>query len=342
MNRVTIKDVAKQAGVSTATASLALNNAKGRVSEEVKSRIRLVAKELGYTPNYNARNLRGNTNNLILLVYSEYYLNEQNASPMRFIVHLIKMAESSGKHVIVRTIKKGIDWDKETDVYINLWNSSQFDAIIFMPAVEDKMTDQFFEELYYRHGVNLIEVSPEVGGKKHPVVYTDHYFYMQQALEYVERKGYKNIYYVCMDYGDTPPLKVRAFLDYIGQKHINGDVLKYHNFYRDKEELEELIRPYIENQSEDVAFACWNDVDAINLLEILRLKGYNGSHRIGVIGYDDLNISKYTVPTLTTVYNPYEEIAEKALSYVLKNHEPGKSDPEQISVLGYIIERDSL
>ena len=83
-------------------------------------------------------------------------------------------------------------------------------------------------------------------------------------------------------------------------------------------------------------------MDAINILEILRLKRYYGKYRIGVIGYDDLNISKHTVPALTTVYNPYEEIAEKALNYVLNSSNYHKDNPPDISVYGYIVERDSL
>lgn len=342
MNHITIKDIAKKAGISTATVSLALNNVKGRVSDEVSEKVKAIAVELGYSPNLNAKNLRSATNNLILLIYSGYYLDEQNASPMKFIGNIIKRTENAGKHVIIQTTQKSVNWDDEISKYVNLWNTNQFDCIVFMPAIEDNITDNFFHELYYTHNVNLIVVLPEGSAKDYPIIHTDHYLHMWQALDLVSNKGYNNIYYICMEYGENPPERVRAYLDYISKKHINGSVLKYNDFFRNKDDLEALIRPLIENQTEDVAFACWNDVDAINILEILRLKRYYGKYRIGVIGYDDLNISKHTVPALTTVYNPYEEIAEKALNYVLNSSNYHKDNPPDISVYGYIVERDSL
>lgn len=342
MGIVTIKDVAKKAGVSTTTVSLALNNVQGRVSDEVRQMVQEVANELGYSPNLNARNLRGSTNNLILMVYSNYYLDEQNASPMQFISNLIRSSELVGKQIVFQTIKKNADWKNELVRYNNFWNSSLFDGIIFMPSIEDNIPDSFFESLYPNYDVNLIVALPEEGEKNYPTVYAQHYWQMWQAMDKIVNKGYKSIYYICMEYGDNPPIRAKSYLDYIKKNNINGKVLKYRDFYRDKNELAELVKPYLENQSEDIAFPLWNDVDAINLLEILDFKGIQNKYRVGVIGYDDLNLSSHVTPALTTVYNPYKEMSEKALNYILKSSAYKKELPPNIGVYGHFVERDSL
>ena len=66
----TLKDVARKAGVSTATVSYVLNNSDKKVSEKVAQRVREVARELDYRPNMAARTLRLSRTNIICLLYT--------------------------------------------------------------------------------------------------------------------------------------------------------------------------------------------------------------------------------------------------------------------------------
>ena len=65
---ITLKDVARRAGVSTATVSYVLNNSSKKVSEKVAQRVRDAARELDYRPNMAARTLRLNKNNIIGII----------------------------------------------------------------------------------------------------------------------------------------------------------------------------------------------------------------------------------------------------------------------------------
>lgn len=342
MGSVTIKDVAKAAGVSVAAVSMALNDVAGRVSADTREIIKKTANELGYAPNLNAKNLRISQKNLILLVYSTYFLEELNASPMQFMINVIKEAEKQGKQVIIQPTKKDVDWNIQIEEYVKLWNSNQIEGIIFVPAIEDYVPDNFFLELYRTHHVNFIAAHPEETSKNYPIVGVDMYLYMQQALTYLQNKGYQTIYYICMEYGAKPPKRAAAYIDYIKAHNLKGTVIKYQSFYRDKEELERLITPYIDNAEENIAFACWNDVDAINILEILRLKRLKSRYNIGVMGFDDLNISKFTVPALTTVYSPYKEMGKRAVDYILDSEMHKSKTPVNIQETAYLVERDSV
>ena len=65
---VTIKDIAKQAGVSVSTTSRALND-NPRISAETRERVKKIAAELGYQPNYTARNLTRGESNMVGLIF---------------------------------------------------------------------------------------------------------------------------------------------------------------------------------------------------------------------------------------------------------------------------------
>ncbi len=65
---VTIRDIAKRAGVSVSTASRALNN-HPKISQKTKDKIKALADEMGYRPNYNAKNLTNGVSNAIGVVF---------------------------------------------------------------------------------------------------------------------------------------------------------------------------------------------------------------------------------------------------------------------------------
>lgn len=136
MGRVTIKDVAKEAGVSCAITSFVLNNVEGRFSEESRQKVMKAVKKLGYVPDLNAKQLRTNVSNCIMLVYSQTFLEEQNASTLQFILDVIRVTKKRGQDVIIRTIHSHRDWQPVKQEYIKLWRSKRADGIIFDRAVD--------------------------------------------------------------------------------------------------------------------------------------------------------------------------------------------------------------
>ena len=86
---------------------------------------------------------------------------------------------------------------------------------------------------------------------------------------------------------------------------LKGNPLYYTNTFRDKNELWGIIKASIETKKEKVAIACWNDVDAINVLEILADRGIRVPEDIGVLGFDDIPASGHSNPPLTTIRQPF-------------------------------------
>lgn len=340
MKNITIKDVAEKAGVSVTTASFALNNVSGRVSKNSRRKVIEAAKELSYIPNLNARSLRSKQNNTVMLVYSEYYLKEQNASTSQFIIEFIKLTEENNQSVIIRTTKKWIDIDEAVEEFYSVWHNGQIDGIIFMPAF-DEVDERIFEKLYNDYSVNIAVISTMGGNKKYPTVFMDGYIHMRRCMDYIIKKGYKEVYYIAMEYRGDEPQRLKAYRDYIVQNNIAGKILTYKDIYRSKSELWDIVKPIVDNQTEDIAFACWNDVDAINLIELLNLKLKTRKNRIGIMGFDNMRASAHTSPALTTVNYPFDKAAQKALSIISKG-EISKQNPPSIEIYGDIVERESL
>lgn len=340
MGRITINDVAERAGVSKTITSFVLNDVSGRYSKESKEKVMAAVKELGYVPNKNAKNLRSNKANTIMLVYSKEYLKEQNASTTQFIIEIIKYAERLELEIIIKTTRDWKNVDEAVAEYSAIWNAGQTDGIIFMPAYGE-MDDEVFVRLYQDCAVNIAVISTIGGGKKYPTVYMDGYSQMQKALEYITGKGYATIYYVSLKYTDKSHMRLKAYADYLKQGKTKGGFLEYKDEYRNKEELWSLISPILTNQQENIAFACWNDVDAINILELLNMYKLKANYKIGVMGFDDMRLGAHTVPALTTVHYPFDEAAKKALS-ILQMNEIKPDLPPSYIIYGTIIERDSV
>lgn len=340
MKKVTIKEVANKAGVSVTTASFAINGVNSRVSDATKNKVLNAARQLGYVKDYNACALRLKQSNTILLVYSEYYLEEPNASTTQFITEIIKYAQRNDKTVIINTTAKFADPEKAIQEFVSSYKSGQVEGIIFIPAFEEEF-DGIFERLYNEYGVNIVVISPDGKPKNYPACYSDYYLYTIECMNLAVNKGYKEIYYISMQYFDKKPLRMIAYEDYIRDNGIKGKTLTYKNIYRSKYELWNIVKPIIKAQSCDIAFVCWNDVDAINLLDLLNIKSHNTEHRIGVVGFDDMHISSSTIPPLTTVHYSFKTVAKTALS-ILYKEEINKKSPPNIVVPCRIVERESL
>lgn len=346
MRKITIKDVAAHAGVSVTTASFALNNVTDRVNKQTQIRVLKSAEELGYVPNINASKLRKSVSDSIMLVYSQVFLEEQNASTTQFILNTIQTAKKYNKDVIIRAFKPYDDWNKMIQSYARLWLSRKIDGIIFLCSVDDNVPDYVFSKLYNEHKVNLVNAtnpSQQINSKKdYPSIHEDLYAATINALNYIEKDGYKTIFYLGMDYKTFYPLRIQAYLDYIADNKVNGTLLKYNSIYRTKEDIWNLMSPILEKQNSDIAFMCWNDVDAISVLELLQIKEIKSPFRIGVIGYDDLPTAAHTVPTLTTIRNPYDEIAKLCVKTVCEQFKNQRTEPQNIVVNSKFIKRKSI
>lgn len=343
MSRVTIKDVAKKAGVSVTIASFALNDVKGRVSKEHRELVLQCAKELNYTPNVNARNLRTANTNMVMLVYGEDYLYERNASTMQLVAGLVKLASERDKEVVIKMLKENHETGmKEAQAFIRSWNSKRVEGMIFQCSWEDEESHIFYRTMY-EAGVNLVNISRNGKAPGYPCVYMDEYAIICDAIRYIHGRGYDEIYYLGKSQ-ESMNIRERGYRDTVALLGIPGRVLHYDSYYRTKQDIWQMIKPLVENRRGRIAIQCWNDVDAVNLLEILQDQNVRVPQEVGVMGFDNIPTAEHSHPKLTTINQPFESMAYLALDYVLDQGKKRKKPKGIVSIEipGEIIERQSV
>src|SRR4051812_1997192 len=99
----TIKDVAREAGVSIATVSYVLNNKTEAISEDTRSRVWTAVRTIGYRPNVTARNLRSSRSHLIGYAWHVVHAEQVNTVLDRFTYSLAACAERAGYHMMTFT-----------------------------------------------------------------------------------------------------------------------------------------------------------------------------------------------------------------------------------------------
>jgi LacI family transcriptional regulator len=338
MKNITIKDVAKNAGVSITIASFALNNVKGRVSEELRQKVLEVADKLGYIPNAAARNLRVKTSNTIAVVYDESFLDEKNSSTMQFISGVIKYANEKGKDTLVKLINCETGLKQAGEEYKKLWASQRVEGLILLVS---EVNEEFLQKMTTQ-GINFVIIPPLKKLKEYNTVFIDNFSIMKKAIQYIYEKGYYEIYFLTLEMLDMTEREIgyKATREELG---LRGSSLYYHSRFRGKREVWELIKQPIENRKGKIAITCWNDVDAISVIEVLQEQGIKVPEEVGVMGFDDIPASEHTYPPLTTIRQPFEQMAERAVDLLLENYE-NKEDVkiQTIEVPGYIVERKSI
>ena len=185
---VTIKDVAKAAGVSPSTVTRVIQN-KSTISDETKKRVRKAMKELNYHPNLNARSLVSSYTQVIGLVLPDdsdvFYQNPFFPSVLRGIAQV-----ASENHYAIQ-IATGKDEKERLNAISQMVYGKRVDGLIFLYAQEDDPLVQLVVEEQFPFLILGKSLSPFI-----PLVDNDNVQAGFDATEYFINKGYQHIAFV--------------------------------------------------------------------------------------------------------------------------------------------------
>jgi len=302
---VTIRDVAKKAGVSISTASYALNDS-GPVSQETRQRVLKAAQELKYHPNANARHLRSSKTNTIGLIVSDL------AGP--FFSELIRGVQE-------KTL--AADYDLMAISAIGGFDSTaakflkerRTDAIIiFAHNLDDGLIKSAA-----RRDMPIVLIDRPIEGKYIINIKVDNFEGAYKATEYLISRGHEEIAYISGS-EDSYDNKQRfegykAALEANGMKY-NPDLIYRGNFveaggYAAAKLM--ISKGYVPR-----AIFAANDEMAIGAINAFGESGVKGGEDVAIIGFDDIRIARYVVPPLTTMRQPTYEIGCLAVNLVLR------------------------
>ncbi|MDF9398644.1 substrate-binding domain-containing protein [Vibrio sp. 1180_3] len=303
----TIKDVAKEAGVSIATTSRVLNNAP-HTSESAIIAVKAAMEKLGYRPNANARALVSKSSNAIGVL-----VNDVSAPFFGTMVKAIDtIASEQGKQLLIGSGYH--DAIKERNAINLLINSRCESLVVHSKGMSDEELTKLAQEI---PGMVLINrIVPEIASR---CIALDNHKGSYMATEYLIRNGHKHIAYICSshDIEDAHDRKT-GYLDALRDNGI--EPIEEYIEYGEPDELggEQAMVNLMAKNTPITAIATYNDYMAAGCLTLLQENGVRIPENMSVIGFDDGHIARYIYPRLTTIRYPIQVMAKQAVKLSLE------------------------
>ncbi|KLU58643.1 putative HTH-type transcriptional repressor ExuR [Peptococcaceae bacterium CEB3] len=313
--RVNLKDVAQLAGVSVATASLALNN-KG-ASKETIERVMAAAKKLNYVQNSLGRSLITGRSYTIAL----YILNDRDNPDLTgectyfypFMRGILGEAEKAG-YALSFAVKLWDDAEKR-NVLVQSAQNKSCDGMIIVPQYTHPYS--FLPDLE-RLKFPYVMVNPSTSFDRGKSVSLDNYAGAAAATQHLLESGCRKPAYIngSENHFDAVVRK-QAFLDVTSRAglEIGEDSLVNGNFTTSSgaTAMKELLR----RGADFDGIFCANDYMAAGAMNVLLEAGYRIPEDVQMIGFDDTEIARSMRPGLTTVHNPTFQIGVQAMRRLL-------------------------
>lgn len=322
MTLATMKDVAKLAGVSLSTTSYALNGSN-KISEATRQRVLDAAKQLNFSPNAAARSLKTKKTKIIGVILSDF-IGPYFSSLLAGIQQQVR--EDGYDVIVISGIETGERFIRQRLV----------DGMIMLnPAIEDSVIGD-----YASHEMPFILMDRKLEGDGIYNVMINNHDAFTQIMQHLIDQGGKKIAYMSGDtYASDNKYRQNAY-----QQVLQYHELTYSKIFKcnyTKEKSYQIIKKLIKNQEIDFdTLACANDLMAVGAIEALKEAGYKIPQDIIVSGFDDIEISQYCNPQVTTYHIDRYQWGRKAGEIMMRaiNKEEGIHTHE---FTGYLVERDS-
>ncbi|RKX93566.1 MAG: LacI family transcriptional regulator [Spirochaetes bacterium] len=311
---ITIKDIAKLAGVSHSTVSRSLNNSP-MVKEETKQRIREIAEQLDFEFNAGARSLSTKKTGTVGIIHPELS-SDFSASLFNTVLlsEIMKVLDSKG----IDFIPSYTFGRRNSSSNIRrLVRQNKIDAFIIVdsdvPAEDYSFLAKHsipFVQLHYRPKF----CTPDTFN----YIFSDNFTGGKLATDHLIAHGCKSIMCITIE-SDHPEILDRRK----GFYHS----LEEHGLKLDKNLIfeaecsffkgEEIIRNNKEILHKVDGIFVQADIMALGVVKELNRRGYRVPEDIRVVGYDDIELGTYFNPQLTTIHQPKETLAVKACSTLI-------------------------
>lgn len=323
---VTIKDIAKKAGVSYSTVSRALNDI-GTERTENKKRVLQIAEEMGYVPNQAAINLKLSRSYTIGLYFSTI---SKMSSP--FVLHDVLTGVYSIVGSKYNVVVKGIDMYESGTL-----NPSFYDGII---VLSQRNEDGAFMEEVISKDIPVVAICRPVFYDI-PNVVTDEAKAMEKAMDYLLDLGHRNIGIIEGGSNlDSTRLRNRGWRNSMLKHGLNPDDLpvevgnyRYASGYQAAGKLIE---------KHPTAILCFNDEMAFASRAAIYDAGMKVPDDISLVGFDNWDMSGYGSMKLTTVERSMSEIAKEGTRVLLRRLEDGIIDNSRIYLENKLIIRETV
>jgi len=310
-----INAVAKRAGVSTATVSRVINGT-ANVRPDTAERVREAVEALNFYPDVNARALGSGRSGLYGLIISDI------TNP--YFPELVKafedIAVEHGQDVLIANT----DYNpKRMEMCVIRMLQRKVDGVAIMTS---EMEDRLISTLGQRQ-IPTVFMDTAAGGQAASTVNVDYAHGVTQAMDYLFELGHTEIAFV------SGPLSLSSARD---RAEAFQSALREHGVKMRPEWLQEsdhhvegghhAMKRILDSGSLPTAVLGSNDLAAIGAMGAIHERGLDIPGEISVIGFDNIELSGYTSPALTTLHVPRRELASTAFRALFHGRESGSGE----------------
>jgi LacI family transcriptional regulator len=297
---ITIKDVAKQAKVSVASVSRAINGSGG-ISSTTRERILRAARKLRYTPHGAARSLitrRTHTVGVLLPDMHGEFFSE-------LIRGIDRAARARGLHLLVSSSHGDAT---EAAAALRAMHGRVDGLLVMSPHA-----DAEFLEANLPHGAPLVLMNTHAPGAEHPSFTVDNFGGAYAMIKHLVGRGHPRIAMIAGPAANYEASeRLRGYREALAELLPDAEELVLHGDFTEESGWR-AARQLLALAARPAAVFAANDMMAIGCLAALREAGIAVPKDIAVTGYDDIPIARYVAPPLTTVRVRIAELGALAL-----------------------------
>ncbi|WEV67370.1 LacI family DNA-binding transcriptional regulator [Bifidobacterium sp. ESL0769] len=324
----TIKDIAQMSGVSTATVSRIINQ-KGGASEKTIKKVNAVISRLGYEPDFVAKTLSQKASDLIALLVP----NLTNPFFAELVSSIEKAADAHGYRVYLCNSED--DRDK-VEYYLKFMCNIRVRGAI----INSLYVDEDDLEVLSSRGIVPLTIDRACFSHPYAAMAVNNVSGSYQATKYLIQEGHSSrLVFISGPQGEkSSEDRYEGYLKAINKCSATHVAKLYSDFsvsegYRTASDLFKVRR--------DIdGIVCSDDAIALGVLRAVADAGLRVPEDIRVIGYDNIEMSRYSVPRLSTVNQLPENIGDLVLDMFEKSVEAGNK-PQKNVIEPHLVIRDT-
>jgi DNA-binding LacI/PurR family transcriptional regulator len=329
---VTIKDVAKKAGVAHTTVSRALRGSS-LISPATTERVRQIASEMGYQPSAAARSLKTNRSQVLGVIVSA--IDDPFFSEI--LQGIDDMAQQSGYSMFIAASQRDLNHER---AIVRTMREHRVDGVILCSTPFS--TEQSKQLRSYE--IPIVVINNQSAEDYRYSIYHDDLDGSRQVMNHLIGLGHQRIAY--LGYARSGRTNAKRLAGYREEMKAAG--LTIHDGYEfevrtsDPAEGQSAVSHFLSLSLRPTAIFCYNDMLAIGVLRGLHESGLRVPEDCSVAGFDNISFSAFTNPPLTTFDQPKRAIGAQAAQLVLGLRDDKESLGQKIQMLkGSLLVRGS-
>jgi LacI family transcriptional regulator len=301
---VTRADVAKRAGTSTAVVSYVINDGPRPVAAETRERVLRAIAELGYRPNRVAQALRGQRSHVLGLIVPDI------SNP--FYAELARIIENHADLFGYTLVLGNSEQDAQRELrYVRTFLDRQVDGLILISGSSSEELTALFSEI----PIPFILLDRRINYAPNAyLLATDGVTGAAMATNHLLSLGHRSIAAMCGP-AKMPSERAKGYIKAMEEAGLRP--VLHHSADFDRQSTYELACEILQSRERPTALFATFDLAGISILRAAADFGVAVPGDVAVIGYDDIQEAQFTIPRLSTVAQPTDELGRMATEHLI-------------------------